>query len=1032
MTSDADLFASVLEVPPEEREAFLASACPDAAQRQRLAALLHGHARAHAVLRPVVPRSTLLGFERGQQVGAYRLQEKIGEGGCGVVWMALQEAPVHRRVALKVIKLGMDTRDVIARFDSERHTLALMDHPHIAKVIDAGIAAGGQPYFVMELVRGQPITRYCDERKLPVRERLELFAQVCRAIEHAHGKGVVHRDIKPSNVLVANDGSQAVPRIIDFGIAKSLQRPADASEPADAGEQVFGTPAYMSPEQAALAAGDVGTASDVYSLGVLLYETIAGHPPFDSRRLASAGSDEARRIVREESAPRPAARVKALSDRERIELAQLRDLNAAAHAELLAGEFERVVLQAIAKSPAQRHPSAAALADEVEHRLRAGQFDVPAPERRRAWPGGAGGRVLACLAGAGVVGALIFGSMAGDRSGRSAPIQPLPATAGTGASDANGTEAAARALPGALAEFFFAEPTPIYSEREVERLAVQAAAILERGADATREAAGRRQLALVLARAALARERQGTAADDFARRAGLAAQELRRAGDTSHEAVVVDVVTRLVDRAAPDARRVSLAAGDARLRPLVSAPGAALRLRLLFAVLLQARAELAPGDEGRRWLEEAIALFDDQADSGTIEVSLRRAELLHVLGLRLLPRENLSRQQQARSLALVALAKRTDSIAARRILARTQLEIGRLNQDSDDAIPSLNRWLDAVRLAREVYRADGDTRENWDLLRRSVLTVGAALTDQGRISDALTHYRALATDGGHVGAGPASPGLPLRSGLMLVCESIAYLEAARGQPGYAREARDAAVRYSAGEFKAGFATPAAELLATEARRRMERAAHLAEGRYPEAIADGERARTALLAALQGPLRDADRAALGRELLHLHAQIAEAAAMLGQWPRAVAIADPAAQPSVAAPSERFALAIWHCLALARAGDAPRALSGLRQILPELTAAASTTRGKPRLRPEAAEQANAMPGLRVLAARARYVEALAQPATGSGRRHALNALNRADELIGSLAPEGQRLQSTRSLILALEEERRRWTPPIGNGR
>ena len=230
----------------------------------------------------------------GDRIGRYRLLEEIGHGGCGVVYMAEQEEPVRRKIALKVIKLGMDTRQVVARFEAERQALALMDHPNIAKVLDAGATEAGRPYFVMELVGGIKITDYCEQNQLTTRQRLDLFIQVCRAIQHAHQKGIIHRDLKPSNVLVTTHDGTPVPKVIDFGIAKATQGRLTDQTLFTAFEQFIGTPAYMSPEQAQLGGLDVDTRSDIYSLGVLLYELLTGKTPFDTHKMLAGGLDEIR------------------------------------------------------------------------------------------------------------------------------------------------------------------------------------------------------------------------------------------------------------------------------------------------------------------------------------------------------------------------------------------------------------------------------------------------------------------------------------------------------------------------------------------------------------------------------------------------------------------------------------------------------------------------------------------------------------------------------------------------------------------
>ena len=282
MNRDDEIFAEALERPAAERAAFLEGACQaDAALRGRVEALLAGHDAAEDFLeRSPVDRPPALPEEQaGDLIGRYTLLRKIGEGGCGVVYLAEQKQPIRRRVALKVIKLGMDTRNFIARFEAERQALALMDHPDIARVFDAGATDAGRPFFVMEFVDGVPITHFCDTHRLSVTARLELFARVCLALQHAHQKGIIHRDIKPSNVLVAEHDGVPAPKVIDFGIAKATQGRLTDQTLVTGVEQFIGTPAYMSPEQAELRDLDIDTRSDVYSLGVLLYELLTGRPP---------------------------------------------------------------------------------------------------------------------------------------------------------------------------------------------------------------------------------------------------------------------------------------------------------------------------------------------------------------------------------------------------------------------------------------------------------------------------------------------------------------------------------------------------------------------------------------------------------------------------------------------------------------------------------------------------------------------------------------------------------------------------------
>src|SRR5713226_3472608 len=248
-------------------------------------------------------------------IGRYKLLEKIGEGGFGVVYMAEQQEPVQRKVALKIIKPGMDTREVIARFEAERQALALMDHPNIARVLDGGATEAGRPYFVMELVRGIAVTDYCDQNNLTTTERLQLFMKVCHAVQHAHQKAVIHRDLKPSNILVTLHDGEPVPKVIDFGVAKALGHKLTEKTLFTSFAQMIGTPAYMAPEQADTSGLDIDTRSDIYSLGVLLYELLTGVTPFEKETLAKAALDEIRRMIRETEPLKPSTRLRTLGDK---------------------------------------------------------------------------------------------------------------------------------------------------------------------------------------------------------------------------------------------------------------------------------------------------------------------------------------------------------------------------------------------------------------------------------------------------------------------------------------------------------------------------------------------------------------------------------------------------------------------------------------------------------------------------------------------------------------------------------------------
>jgi serine/threonine protein kinase/tetratricopeptide (TPR) repeat protein len=417
---EEEIFAAAVQLPIEQRTAYLDQACAgDTVLRQRIEGLLGALDRASPLLRGPPPFAKTLpclppSEKPGDRIGRYKLLEQIGEGGCGVVYVAEQEEPVRRRVALKVIKLGMDTKQVIARFDAERQALAMMDHPNIAKIHDAGVTETGRPYFVMELVRGIKITDYCDQNHLSPRERLDLFIQVCRAIQHAHQKGVIHRDIKPSNILVTLHDGVPVPKVIDFGIAKATQGRLTDQTVYTAFEQFIGTPAYMSPEQAELSGLDIDTRSDIYSLGVLLYELLTGKTPFDAKELLAAGLDEMRRTIREVEPVKPSTRIT-----QDLVAADVRRLTSKSEEKIRAslrrllqevrGDLDWIVMKCLEKDRTRRYETANGLATDLSRHLNNEPIVARPPSRLYRFQKTVQRNKLVFAAASAVVAALVIG-----------------------------------------------------------------------------------------------------------------------------------------------------------------------------------------------------------------------------------------------------------------------------------------------------------------------------------------------------------------------------------------------------------------------------------------------------------------------------------------------------------------------------------------------------------------------------------------------------------------------------------------------
>ena len=477
---------------PAARRAYLDEACEgNVGLREQIEALLRAHeeagtflelpsAAAAAATDPDLTREppTVL-MTPGTMIGRYKLLERIGEGGYGTVFMAEQTAPVRRAVALKIIKAGMDTRQVIARFEAERQALALMDHPNIAKVFDAGVTETGRPYFVMELVTGTPITKYCDELRLTPRQRLELFVPVCHAVQHAHQKGIIHRDLKPTNVLVAPCDGKPLPKVIDFGVAKATGPRLTAATVYTGVGDLIGTPEYMSPEQAELHQVDIDTRSDIYSLGVLLYELLTGTTPIEHKRAKQAALFEVLRFIREEEPPRPSTRLSTVAELPSI--AANRGLEPKKLHGFVRGEVDWIVMKALEKDRARRYETANGLARDIERYLADEPVQACPPSvvyrfrkfasRHRAVLAAA--TIIVALLVAGITGTTI-GMVRARRAERGVTAQRKSALELLQQVQAAKTEAEraagrAQALSGFLSEAFgAADPTLVGGDRDVK------------------------------------------------------------------------------------------------------------------------------------------------------------------------------------------------------------------------------------------------------------------------------------------------------------------------------------------------------------------------------------------------------------------------------------------------------------------------------------------------------------------------------------------------------------------------------------
>jgi serine/threonine protein kinase len=1014
------LLALALEKPAEKRATFLDAMCDgDPALRARLADQLATHDETERKTAAVAKTIKLNIPEPpdeavGQTLGRYKLLEKVGEGGCGVVYVAEQSVPVRRRVALKVIKLGMDTKAVVARFEAERQALAMMDHPNIAKVLDAGTTETGRPYFIMELVRGIRITDYCDQANLTTEERIEIFIKICQAIQHAHQKGIIHRDIKPSNILVTLHDGVPVPKVIDFGIAKAIEGRLTDSTVYTQLHQFIGTPAYMSPEQAEMSGLDVDTRSDIYSLGVLLYELLAGSTPFDPKELMSQGIDAMRKIIREKEPQRPSTRFATLAGEDLTTTAKRRSADTAKLMHQLKGDLDWIVMKCLEKDRSRRYETANGLAADLKRHLNNEPIVARPPSTAYKFQKAFRRNKVAFSAGLVVAAALFFGIF--FSTWQAVRAKRAEAMALQSRSDAE-------KLSNFMLDDFYAQLEPSGQYETVAALAKRAVEYYDNLPKSLRTPDTERNRAMALARLALVTSRQGDfqTALPMAKEVVATLEKFHQQGDQSDGTIYAMGLALEAESGVYLAQGGFMAAsgslqqGADLLRPFANSADGSRRVKLQYANLLNYLSHAQSLEQGVATCEEALHVLasigaldfsDLSAASAWADVADSEARIALDLG-RLDDAERL--EQQVGTVAAGVLAKRPGDLRAKLDLFYSPDMLGTVEEKRFHDAEALKLAIQSRQAAEEYLKFNPSDTVGWLSKIAADIATDDLLVKLGRISETLqTAREAVQMDGDHNNAS-ISPGV--------LWVKIAILESQRGNRGSADQALQEGKRSFDIFTSVNRVSKTDSDFYAEESNLAEREVRLASGE-DETVFNAANQALPRLEKIQA--NETDLVTTNFLLLGVQLSLEQAARSALNLAR-YADAENAARALSASPHSTQShpdYIAWGQVLLAQAlVGQDRKAEALKILEPALAKYQD-------LQTQGASYVE----FRQHFARALYVQSLAEPADTDGLARSREELDRADALLQGLTDEAKQLHDSKELLAWIADARKKLTPAV----